>query len=352
MSAAALQPAAPARSFAVGRAFVHPAFDLLFIGGLLSLLLIPVLLAVRGDSGERASLEVMLPILLLANSVHFAASTVRLYSKPGSFQSLPLMTMILPLLSFAAVGVGLLAPDLVGRNLYLLYLTWSPYHYAAQTFGLASMYAARSGVPLTGTERSLLWWTCMLPFAYAFLIGPRTGLGWVLTPAFFADHPSLLELRWAAKQLLGVAIFSVPIVLLAWVRRCTGRSLPLIVPSLLVANGVWWVVLQYYHAFIWATVFHSVQYIAIVLVFHLRDHPPARPGRAAWVWPALKFYGACLALAYLLFDVWPYFFTAIGFSFTESSLLCVAVINIHHFVVDRGIWQIRKDAGNRQAAQV
>ena len=32
-----------------------------------------------------------------------------------------------------------------------------------------------------------------------------------------------------------------------------------------------------------------------------------------------------------------------GFGLGESMLLVVAVINIHHFIVDRYIWQLRKD---------
>lgn len=335
----------------VGRAFVHPVFDLLVIGGGLSLLAAPLIVAMRTGTHDRALTQIIVPLLLIATSTHFAASTVRLYSKPGSFQTLPVMTMLFPALSFAVAGVALYSPELIGRNLYLLYLSWSPYHYAAQTFGLSSMYAARSGMPLQGVERRLLWWTCMLPFAHAFLRGARTGLGWLLDPVFFAEHPSLLALRGSAESVVAVAIFVVPIVFFAWVRWRTGRLLPLMVLSLLASNGVWWVVLQYYEAFVWATVFHGIQYIAIVLVFHLRDHPPTEDSRAAWVWASLKFYGVCLLLAYLLFDVWPYFFTALGFSFTESVLVCVAVINIHHFIVDRGIWQIRKDSGNRRAAE-
>ena len=335
----------------IGRAFVHPVFDLLVIGGALSLIVIAILFGVRGFTGERVSEDITLALMLMVTSVHFAASTVRLYSKPGGFEQLPIMTMIFPALSFAVVGVALLAPELVGKNLYILYLSWSPYHYAAQNFGLSSMYAARSGMPLAGGQRRLLWWTCMLPFAYSFLSGQQSGLGWVLAPSFFVDHPPFLELREAIILVLRFAIFIVPLVLFVWVRKQTGRTLPLIVLSLLVSNGVWWVVLQYYAAFFWATVFHGLQYIAIVLIFHLRDHPPSGAGKAAWVWPSLKFYGACLVLAYLLFDVWPYFYTWLGFSLTESVLICVAVINIHHFVVDRGIWQIRKDPRNRQAAQ-
>ena len=41
--------------------------------------------------------------------------------------------------------VGVLFPERLGTQLHSLYLTWSPYHYAAQAYGLAVMYCYRSG---------------------------------------------------------------------------------------------------------------------------------------------------------------------------------------------------------------
>ena len=166
----------------VGRTFVGPVFDLMLIGGGLSLLTIGVLTAAGYVGRGSMPTELMLTVVFLCNSTHFAASTVRLYSKPGSFQDLPTMTMLVPLISVAVLTVGLIFADVIGSAIYKLYLTWSPYHYAAQTYGLAAMYAVRSGCKLTASPRSLLWWTCMLPFAYAFLHSNNAGLGWFLSP--------------------------------------------------------------------------------------------------------------------------------------------------------------------------
>ncbi len=213
------------------------------------------------------------------------------------------------------------------------------------------MYAARSGCKLEEGERWLLWSTCMLPFGYAFLQSAHSGLGWFLPPSFFMEHTGLLELRWQLVDVLEPIVFAVPLVLLVRFYRRTGSGLPLICSLLIVTNGIWWVVLTYVNAFVWATVFHAVQYLAIVIIFHLRDHPPRGAGRAAWVPPALKFYGLSVLLAYALFEVWPYVYMLVGFTFAESALLCIAVINIHHFIVDRGIWQVRGDPGNRRVVE-
>ena len=51
-------------------------------------------------------------------------------------------------------------------------------------------------------------------------------------------------------------------------------------------------------------------------------------------------------LAYALFHALPLGYSAFGFSYSESALLVVAMINIHHFIVDRYIWRVRRDSRN------
>ena len=191
--------------------------------------------------------------------------------------------------------------------------------------------------------RKLLWATCMLPFAEAFVSGDASGLGWFVPPDLWAAHLPLVQLRFFVSEALAVAVFAAPALLLWRVQRSSPVGLPWISTLLIVTNGVWWIVFDYLGAFVWATVFHGVQYLAIVILFHLRDHPPRGAGRLSWVSPAFRFYAMSLALAYALFELWPYAYTFFGFSFAESALVCIAWINVHHFVVDRGIWRVRKD---------
>lgn len=335
--------------FPPGRHFVSPSFDWLMIAGGLGLIIVACLYPTGhlGPGGLPQSL--LLAVLLLVNSTHFAASTVRLYTKPGAFRELPVMTMVLPAVSVGVLALALVYSSVVGLNLFKLYLTWSPYHYAAQTFGLASMYAARSGMPFDSGARKLLWLTCMLPFATTFVGANDVGLGWFLPPSFFLAHPELLPLRSHLVDAMNVLVFAAPVALLGQVYLRAGRGIPPICLFLILSNGAWWILFPYVSAFVWATVSHGLQYLAIVIIFHVRDHPD-RSGRwPAWVRPTAQFYVMSLALGYALFELWPYFWTSLGFSFAESALLCVAVINIHHFIVDRGIWQIRKDAANRRA---
>lgn len=314
----------------VGRAFVHPLFDFLIIGSGLSLALTPLFLWSTRAPELGARLELWLPLLVLvSNSAHFAASTVRLYTKPGAFREMPFLTLGFPLATLAFLTLSLAFVDVVGRPLQMLYINWSPYHYAAQAYGLSLMYAFRSGCTLRDADKRLLWIACLLPFVLSLVGGTLLGTLWV-------------EPRLWVMQVFGWAAFALPAVILArlhWQRRVT---LPLISVAVLLSNAVWLITLGRAGAFAWATIFHGLQYLAIVTIFHVKDRLKQPGNLHGWAWHTASFYLACLALGYLLFEVWPFAYVLIGFGVAESMLLVAAVINLHHFVVDAFIWKLRQ----------
>ena len=116
----------------------------------------------------------------------------------------------------------------------------------------------------------------------------------------------------------------------------------------IVANAFWWTTLRYMDAFVWATIFHGLQYLAIVIIFHVRERreqdPAARPAvRGRWVRPAAEFYAVSVVAGYLLFQAWPHASVLASLRFSQSFLVIVAIINIHHFIVDAYIWRLRRD---------
>jgi len=338
-------PVSPPGPFQIGRSFVHPVFDYLLIGGGLSLV-VGLLVGLGGDPVARSRPLLVATFLLFVNSAHFAASTVRLYTKPGAFGEWPFLALGLPLAMIALLTVALLYGEHLGRHLFALYLTWSPFHYAAQAFGLASMYSYRSGCRLSEGDRRLLWWCCMLPFAYSFVGGYAAGLGWFVPPEVFSRHPTLTLIQDGLSAALILATFMAPLVLLARLER-RGEAFPLISLLAVFTNGIWWILFDYFDAFLWATVFHGLQYLSIVTIFHVRDQRSQSRDRHGWAYHALWFYGTSLVLGYLLFQVWPFAYVSAGFRWSESALLVVATINIHHFIVDRYIWRLRKDPNYR-----
>ena len=336
----------PSMPFSLGRSFVHPLFDYMIIGGGLSLGV--VAWAVWDGVSAVAAIGVSIPLLvLLCNDAHLAASTVRLYTKPGAFQDLPFLTMVFPLFLIISLTVSIALAKYAGRHLDALYLTWSPYHYAAQAYGLAVMYCYRSGCQLSSGEKRLLWWSCMLPFLSNFFDAPDAGLGWFVPHSKLAAHPILAEgYNWLTSG-LALLTFVVPVVLFLRLQYHKSAAMPLISLLIMGSNGLWWIVLNYLDAFVWATVFHGLQYLGIVTIFHVKDQTRAPNNQRGWLYHTVKFYSICVLLGYGMFMCWPRAYVLAGYGLAESMALVIAVINIHHFIVDAYIWRLRKDPNYR-----
>ena len=120
---------------------------------------------------------------------------------------------------------------------------------------------------------------------------------------------------------------------------------------MIVANATWFIFLGTINAFIWATVFHSIQYLAIVMIFHVKDHLKQPSNSHGIAYHVLTFYGMTLLLAYCLFQLIPRAFVFVGFGGVEATLLAFAAINIYHFIVDAYIWRLKKDSSNRKIVE-
>jgi len=253
----------------VGRMFIHPIFDYAFIGGALSLVVISVVV------WNPWLLPFFVPedfryFVLFSNSAHFASSTVRLYTKPKAGQSRPVVKAVLPLVALGLVTLCMFQADTLGSNLRALYFTWSPYHYAAQTYGLAVMYCYRSGCQLSVSNKRLLWWVAMLPFLNNFVLVPTAGIHW-MDVAGWLDHPNVISFLNEFRVIMPYVAFAA-IPFLFWrIFRSEARPMPLISALMLFTNGVWWFTMSPQQAFIWATIFHGIQYLAIVLIFHVKE---------------------------------------------------------------------------------
>ena len=332
-----------------GRTFGPRAIDYLLIGGGLSLLFTVAVVANPRDT-PLISYTLLPYLILLSNAAHFAASTVRLYTKPGTMKSLPFLTMAFPLVVIALVTLSIFDAPRLGPQLRSFYLTWSPYHYAAQAYGIAMVYSYRSGCRIGATDKRLLFWVSMLPFLYNFITGPDVGVGW-LVPASIRDSAGFASLRGSLGQLLLVLAVATPILLYAKIWRSKSGPLPLISLMSIVSNGVWFLVLGPLDAFVYATVFHGIQYMAIVVIFHMRDQAARPNNRHGKLYHAVSFYAMSLALGYGLFNCLPLAYVFAGFGRVEATLLVVAAINIHHFIVDAFIWRLRPGDSNRQVLE-
>ena len=321
------------------RFFVNPAFDYLLIAGGLSLLFGLGMWAVNLHRSLGAWLATL---IIVANGAHFAASTVRLYTRPGVTRALPLLTLGFPVIAVLAVTAAIMLPEPLGLYLFSIYVVWSPYHYSAQAYGLAVMYGYRAGVALAAGAKRTIWIACLVPFVWT-LLQTQGGVADVLRWWRMSSTGTVEYARTSASNVLTVFILLAPILLVLWLRARHGAALPLISVVTIASNAVWWTLFNFFDAFLWATVFHGVQYLAIVTIFHVKDRMRDPANRRGVTWHAATFYVACVVIGYVLFNLWPFAYSRAGYDLLKSSLLVSAAVNIHHFVVDAYIWRLRKD---------
>ena len=347
-TAAAAIPSGPSSSSSaalIGRTFLHPAIDYALIGGGLT---IPIFIAVLTNppEGPRPS---PIWLFLLINGAHFAASTVRLYTKPGAKEGLPFLSWGFPIVCLAAVWAGLEWPK-AGQHLTALYLTWSPYHYAAQAYGLAVMYAMRSGARLDERDKRLMRMACLLPFVYAFLTSTTGGISWFADREVLMAAPVIGAVYSSLLVLVTIGVVALPLVLFFQLHQLKRKQVPLIVPLLQVTNGMWWLASGYEYAFWWAAAAHSVQYLLIAMLDYTRTML-ARPnaGLGSLHHPLFHgtwFYAVSFALAGLLFFVIPVLtYVPLGYDAAASVWMMAVIINLHHFIVDGFIWKSGKARG-------
>lgn len=333
----------------IGRTHLHPAIDYLLVGGGVT---IPIFLAIYFFPGLTAvSPETTFNAFLVFNGAHFAASTVRLYTKRGAKEEFPFLSWGFPLVCLVVLAIGLSWPVL-GRNLTNLYLSWSPYHYAAQTYGIAVMYAMKSGARLDDQDKRQIWWVCLLPFLYALVTAKEGGLAWFVSREWLATVPALDLIYQAVVAVLSVGVLTLPLVLFWQLHRMRKKNVPLITVLLQISNGIWWLGTTYLSAWWWTAMLHSIQYLIIVVVLHVREQMAVAPSKPNPLhqpaFYALAFYGLSFVLGVFLFFGVPAAYVRMGFDATESYVLFAVIINLHHFIVDGFIWR-NKPRGNTAA---
>ncbi len=302
---------------------------------------------------------------LLLGVPHYGATLLRVYERSEDRRKYRFFTVHLTIVIWGLFTVGLFEPT-VGSAIYTVYLTWSPWHYAGQNYGLASMFLRRRGVEVTLWTKRALHASFVLSFALAFMamhIGNSTGAGYAPTPESNFGAIRFYSLGLPAETLSWVALF----VLIAYV-ACLGvaavgllrrASLADIMPSalLVLSQALWFTVpiiarsaeigtgtvafglADAQYAFWWIIFAHSAQYLWVTRYFARSE------GAGDRYFARAMFAGAALyGLPILLFastDLSPVPFDAGLF------LLVNTAVNLHHFVLDGAIWKLRDGAVGR-----
>ena len=299
-------------------------------------------------------------LVLVFSLPHYGATLLRVYELPAERRKYALFAVWATLFIGVSFVVGLQSA-LLGSLILTLYLTWSPWHYTGQNYGIFLMLLGRRGVAISVLTKRLIYASFILSYVLAFLaihgversanyapvtyagtvfylmpLGiPRAVAGPLLIAVAGAYAFTLafgVTLLWRVSSLRQIA----PSLVLAFT-----QSLWFSVPVLLRFSGVTEgspAVLEIYSAygFLWIASAHAIQYLWITTYYatNAQDRAArvrflskaALAGFAIWTVPVLVFAPGLL-----------------GSLPHEAglALLVAAVVNLHHFVLDGVVWKLR-----------
>ena len=326
----------------------NPALDLIVGCGAWSAPLLLISYLSLASSARTWSI-VFYGLALFFNYPHYMATIYRAYHRAEDFEKYRIFTvhitalMVLTLL-LSHFWLGLLP------WIFTIYLTWSPWHYSGQNYGIFMMFARRAGADPTKAERRALYGAFVASYLILFLgfhTGPSTD------PLFVSLGIPAVISRWE-QIILCVAFVGLSVFGLRGLARSTGwRKL---IPSLtLFSSQFLWFLLpaaislirgleipqNRYSSGVLA-VMHSAQYLWITSYYARREAAGEDAGKKRRNWRPLAYFGVLVVGGIALFVPGPWLASRLFHQdFTTSFLIFTALVNIHHFILDGAIWKLR-----------
>ena len=337
-----------------------PIPDLLLGCGLGYVLLISLLPLLPVDAQMLVTLGTFGTLLI--GAPHYGATLLRVYASPVDRRKYAFFAIYLSAMVWLWFGVGLY--DLgVGSAMITLYLTWSPFHYTGQNYGLAVMFLRRREVAFSERTKKLLYASFMLSFVLVFVSLHRAlggagaanyGIGnFAGTPFHFIQLGLPVGFWKLAFVVVGAAYIGVTLATIRALLRSARFADLVPVVALMIAQALWFSLPELWiwmtkttlqtqgvgWLFVWAVLGHSAQYLWITTYYAVGREGGIRrwrylfatlgAGSAIWTIPALVF-------SPLVFGTHPY---NMGL-----FLMIAAAVNLHHFILDGAIWKLR-DSG-------
>ena len=282
-------------------------------------------------------------LALFFNYPHYMATIYRAYHTTEDFNQYRLFTVHISGLVLATVLICHFYPNLLPW-IFTLYLTWSPWHYSGQNYGLFMMFVRRAGVNPSARQRQALHAAFVISYVLFFVSlysGPSND------PLFISPGmPESVARFWTAA--LGIAFTVVSVYGISGLLRQIGvRKL---MPALtLVSTQCLWFLIP---SFMWLVdgarlpaarystgvmaIMHSAQYLWITSYYAKREATGAR------YWRPFVYFAVLIAGGIALFIPGPWAASYLfHYDFTTSFLIFTALVNIHHFILDGAIWKLR-----------
>ena len=266
------------------------------------------------------------------------------------------------LLVASAFVAGLLV-ETIGAWLVTIFLTWSPWHYTGQNYGIALMFLRRRGVDVSPGLKRVIYASFLLSYVLIFLSmhvggGSATDLPLNYTGGGYRLQSLGIPVSWGAV-LIPVAGFGYAAATLGaaflLLRRAAPRDL---VPwaMLTLTQSLWFTLpLAFQYGglstgvpgldaesrrqwFLWVALGHATQYLWITS-YYARSEEHWH-GMASYLGKILVAGNAVWTLPVVIVGLLP---GSLGGGAYDGglALLLAAAINIHHFILDGAIWKLR-----------
>jgi tetratricopeptide (TPR) repeat protein len=296
-------------------------------------------------SSTRAWSVAFYALALVFNYPHYMATIYRAYHREEDFHKYRFFTVHT---TAVVVLTILLSHFWLGMLpwIFTLYLTWSPWHYSGQNYGLFIMFARRAGANPNNSERRALYGAFIVPYLILFL-GFHTGAS--SDPLFISLGIPTQAGRWGQIS-LGAAFLALSAY--GWRRLLRSTEWRKLLPCLtLFSSQFLWFLLPAAMTLIkgieipqsrYSTgvlaIMHSAQYLWITSYYARREAKQLAGGS----WRPSAYFGLMMAGGIVLFVPGPWLASRVfHHDFTASFLIFAALVNLHHFILDGAIWKLR-----------
>jgi tetratricopeptide (TPR) repeat protein len=325
----------------------NPWLDLIVGCGAWSLPLLLTAYFVLASSARTFSV-LFYGLAIFFNYPHYMATIYRAYHRAEDFEKYRIFTVHTTALVLLTLVVSHFWVWLLPW-IFTIYLTWSPWHYSGQNYGLFMMFARRAGANPDKRTRGALYGAFIVSYLVLFLgfhTGPSTD------PLFVSIGIPAIVSRWEQIVLLaafaGLSFFG-----LSRLTRETGWR-PLLPSLTLFSSQFLWFLLpaaisllkhleipqsRYSNGVL--AVMHSAQYLWITSYYARREALSASE-RTQRNWRPFAYFAVLVAGGIALFIPGPWLASrAFHYDLTTSFLIFGALVNIHHFILDGAIWKLR-----------
>lgn len=326
---------------------LSPLVDLLCVGGLSLVILVPLLASGMPEPGFITVGLIFWPVTLL-NYAHFMASYRIVYRSREMILRHKWASIGVPLILLACMALAVVEAG-QGSTVMLIALTavasaYLAWHYTGQVWGMMASHAHLGGVTFGATERLLVRTGLRILLAWHVV--------WFLRVTL--RDPGPIEPVYQLLSGGGIAAFGLGAAGLGLLWRRSGRVPPTRVLVPWLAIFAWYAALDRWGipALFLVQAFHALQYIEFPLRVEMNRAAAASAGKVA---AHMFAYAMVLLLVTLGLVVWipgpAMNIMTDMFDIPPDAimiLLVIQFINIHHYFTDGVIWKISNPEVRRE----